>query len=87
MAVNRQFPTPVLILYPCSVPTDPTPYPSSDAILNAFIYLCRNKTPAVNGDNYTIMNVSSTGARHPLGRGPVRPDMSPSRAESRPGRL
>ena len=73
MAVNEQFPTLMPMLYPGSKAADPRPYALLDAMWRVFSDLAHNKTPAVNGEKYFSLLVSSTGARPsaPLGPRPA----------------
>ena len=70
MAVNEQFPTLMPTLYPGSKATDPWSYASLDAMRRVFGDSAHKKTPAVNGEKYFSLPVSSTGARPSATSGP-----------------
>ena len=70
MAVNEQFPSLMPTLYPGSTATDPRPYASLDKMWKAFGDLSNNKTPAINGDNFFSLPVSSSGVRSSAPSGP-----------------
>ena len=70
MAVNEHFPSLTPTLYPGSMATDPKPYASFDKMWKAFGDLSNNETPAVNGDNFFSLPVSSSGVRPSAPSGP-----------------
>ena len=70
MAVNEQFPSLMPTLYPGSMATGPKPYASLDEVWKAFGDLSNNKTPAVNGERFFSLPVSSSGVRSPALSGP-----------------
>ena len=88
MAVNEQLPTLMPTLYLGSMATDPKPHASLDKMWKAFTDLAHNKTPAINGEKYIYLPVSSSGARSSVSSGP-RPagHVGAARAECRPRRL
>ena len=63
MTVNEQFPTLVPTLYPGSIATDPKSCASLDKMWKAFSDFAHNKTPAVSGDWFPSLPVSSSGVR------------------------
>ena len=67
VAANEKFPALLPALYPDSKKTDPRPYVSLDAMWRALV---TNKTPAVNGETFFLLPVSSTGARSSAPSGP-----------------
>ena len=70
MAVNEQLPSLMPTLYPGSMATDPKPYASFAKMWKAFGDLSNNKTPVVNGDNFSSLPSSSSGARSSAPSGP-----------------
>ena len=87
MAVNEQFPSLMPTLYPGPMATGPKPYASLDKMWKAFGDLSNNKTPAVNGERFFSLPVSSSGARSVAPSGPGPPVMSAAKAEGRLKRL
>ena len=63
MALNEPFPSLMPTLCRSSMATDPKPYASLDKMRQAFGDIANNKTPAVNGDVFFSLPVSSSGAR------------------------
>ena len=86
MAVNEQFPSLMPILYPGSMATGPKPYASLDKVWKAFGDLSNNNTPAVNGERFFSLPVSSSGVRSPALSGPRPAGHGPDegRGRSRP---
>ena len=70
MAVNEQFPSLMLTLYPGSMATGPKPYASLDEMWKAFGDLSNNKTPAINGEKKKTLPFSSSGVRSSAPSGP-----------------
>ena len=70
VAVNEQSPALLPSLYPGSKATDPRPYASLDAMWRAFSDRANNKTPAVDGETFFSLPVSSTGSQSSAQSGP-----------------
>ena len=70
MAVNEQLPTLMPTLYTGSMATNPTPYASLDKMWKTFDDLSNSKTPAVNGDKFVSLPISSSGVRSSARSGP-----------------
>ena len=87
MAVNKRFPTLMPTFCPGSMATGPNPHASLDAMWKVFNDSPHIKTPAVNGENFGSLPVSSTGAQSSARRGRCPPVMDAAKAECRYSRL
>ena len=69
MCIRDRFPSLMPTLYPGSMATGPKPYASLDEMWTAFSDLSNNKTPAINGDKFFSLPLSS-GVRSSAPSGP-----------------
>ena len=84
MAINEQFPTLILTLYPGIKATDPRPYASLDAPCGNILVTWRTiRHPPSTAKNISLYLFLQLERGHPLLRGPGPPFMDTARAECR----